>query len=228
MDSAILNEKLMDVEFECLYCRKIKKANDYHSSTDLGACICKGCATLKEKDGMIFCPTCNQLKNQIRFGKRSNSPTGYSKECRICFNKRVSDYRHREKEKILKLQKAIELALRGFKFNCCSCEEKCKECLDFYYVDQTTSTECTVDRKIDFDTTDYEIIVKELHKCCVLCKNCQTKISVEEYKDIISNAVIQNKLTGIDIDMFSIYVDRELKKIDKEEKVDGSSDVDCD
>lgn len=136
---------------------------------------------------MKSCTKCNQTKSKDQFrvaNKRTGRLSAYCKECQRNVSRAhyaANTESHKKRVIINSVQRAKTnrekyKALKG-ELKCNRCSETHIAVLDFHHEDPSTK-----DRAISnmIYSWSFEVVLKEMEKCEVLCSNCHRKHHYEE------------------------------------------------
>ncbi len=116
---------------------------------------------------MKTCVKCNEVKPLTEFHKRKGSKDGHQGRCKKCSYKAAH-------ESYKKRVPAIKKRFVDYLGGCCQLcgYDKYQGALEFHHKDPTQK---------DFHLSDnyskpWEVVVKELDKCALLCSNCHKEV----------------------------------------------------
>ena len=140
----------------------------------------------------MICKYCEESLPLEVMTKDHTRPKGYKDYCKPCYNARAKEHRKRNPESYNAAQKRFEskkdktkkpiglsykdkrAALDGIKTSrgCFFCGESTAVCLDFHHRNAIEKS-FTISKHFH---RDFELLVKEIEKCEVVCANCHRKI----------------------------------------------------
>ena len=126
---------------------------------------------------MKRCTKCEQTKPLSEFRKNKNSPDGHQYYCKSCASIQTKTNYVAYKDKVSIRTSARLISRRQMlndikKTGCVCCSETHLTCLDFHHVDPTQK-EFMVSARYHMNL---ELLLAEVAKCVVVCKNCHAKI----------------------------------------------------
>jgi transcription elongation factor Elf1 len=128
------------------------------------------------------CPKCNKEKELSEFNKNKDRSSSW---CKICIRERSQLYYQNNTDKVKAKVKAIQKSRRDW-FNdlkkdlkCVKCGEDHISCLDFHHLDPSKK-DLGIAESVTRNLVNFDLILKEIEKCIVVCKNCHAKIHYEE------------------------------------------------
>lgn len=137
-----------------------------------------------------ICYKCKKQLSLDSFKRHSGRHDGLQPDCIQCQkeyrkqhylkNKQVYKDRAYKHNKILREKNTAIIEEIKSKLSCIRCGENHIACLDFHHRNPEEK-EFPISTKAQ-DATDWEVILKEIEKCDVLCANCHRKHHYEERK----------------------------------------------
>lgn len=155
------------------------------------------------------CITCKQMRPIACFHRSCRTKDGFSNFCKNCYpvekyakfngyNKK--DY-HPKRVYLTssKLKPArIKVWNDYYTKGCMLCDEKELCCLDFHHID--SSTKLYLVSNI-WGAVDPNILIQEIEKCIVVCKNCHAKIHSGKIRQIPSPIILSEDIKGLFCDI---------------------------
>lgn len=194
---------MVKVEVECSFCKnKLYKTKRYIAKAKCegyknfycsNACQGNHQKQIKikkfEEVGTIKCGLCKETKHFSNFNKNKTQTLGYQSVCRECNRERSKRYykenpeKHREEvEKRNKKQKKIvqDFIIKYLKENpCIKCGENDLRTLQFDHRNPTDKVNDV--SSLIGGRSSLKKIVDEISKCDVLCANCHSKRTSEQF-----------------------------------------------
>ena len=136
------------------------------------------------------CSRCTTEKLTSEFRKDNSTVDGFQHCCKLCrreYDKSnyIRKYGVRSRQRSRKRHADINVRLRQYKLqHPCSCGENNPVCLDFHHTDNNKEFGVSSSRN-----RSWEIILKEIKKCVVICSNCHRKLHASHNKDEIEQTI---------------------------------------
>ena len=133
---------------------------------------------------MKECTTCSEQKDESEFHKNARWADGLQKYCKECHKTINKRHYVNNKDAYIRRADATRRSLaewwKQYKENlfCEVCSESRWWCLDFHHKDPNTK-DMAVSMMIA-NTKSKEVILKEIAKCVVVCRNCHADIHHKE------------------------------------------------
>jgi len=129
-----------------------------------------------------ICPHCGRNLPYSNFTFKDKTHTKLSSWCRDCQKEKAKEirasniekYRSKDRENKSSAYKKKRGIINSYKeCGCVICGEKEPVCLDFHHINPDDKN---FDIGKQFHIKATETIIKEIHKCVVLCANCHRKV----------------------------------------------------
>jgi len=133
---------------------------------------------------MKKCATCKQDKPVTEFNKKSSTKDGLERYCKDCHRarnrKHYEEHTDEYKASAKKFKKQLKEWFVEYKSTlvCCKCGETKYWRLDFHHTDPSTK-ETDVSRLVT-ENRSRKVILAEIDKCIVVCRNCHADIHYEQ------------------------------------------------
>ncbi|TFG94176.1 hypothetical protein E4H12_15640 [Candidatus Thorarchaeota archaeon] len=135
---------------------------------------------------MKTCSHCERDKSLEEFDKKATNPDGLQRYCKPCRKEIAAKYYKRSRKEIIAKSLARSRAgaqkfkeLKGT-LQCFFCGEDEAVCLEFHHRDPAEK-----DFTVSYAVRHYgwELLLKEIEKCTVVCSNCHKKLHAGLLKD---------------------------------------------
>lgn len=129
-----------------------------------------------------ICPHCGRNLPYSNFTFKDKTHTKLSSWCRDCQKEKAKEirasniekYRSKDRENKNRVYRKKRGIINSYKeCGCVICGEKEPVCLDFHHINPDDKN---FDIGKQFHIKATETIIKEIHKCVVLCANCHRKV----------------------------------------------------